>query len=186
MRAMLGAAIAIAMTGSIAHAETPTTQADARDPEIAVALAVGVPLLGVAVQVRAMVGSEPNIPLLALGSAAIILGPAAGHWYGHHVGTLGLAARTLGTVALVTTALYFDVGDECDGASCNNFHRDRQIQTGLVVGGLTTIAASMVYDAITAHREVGEWNRTHAISIAPTAIAAPTGSSLGIGIGGRF
>ena len=171
----------VAMVGPLAHAQTPDVlpePAPDKSVELATGLTVGLPLVGLAVTYAGASGDLPTNPGLAvLGLAIMLVGPSAGHQYTGHVGTVGLATRGL-AFATMYVGLSGYLSDESP--------HDRKVGKVVLGAGMAAFVGSIVYDVITARPEVGEWNRDHAITIAPTAIATPTGSSFGLGIGGRF
>ncbi len=182
MRAALVAVMAVMVATSVARADEP---AQDKSPELAMTLSISIPVAGF---VGIAAGTEGS-SLVKVGIAAMIVGPATGHWYAHEPGLIGLAARSVAAVAL-----YYGL-DELRYGGCDldcpvndtSGQRNERLGYALTISGLAVFAASTVYDVVLARREVGTWNREHAIAVAPTAIATPSGgTTMGIGIGGRF
>lgn len=111
--------------------------------------------------------------------------PAAGHWYAGRVGTYGILAR-LGGISFFMAGISeiddakkcargIEVYDGCDGVS-------RGAGRALVGVGATLYIGSLVYDFVSSRREVHEYNRRHAVQLAPFT----TQGSTGLAVTGAF
>jgi hypothetical protein len=119
--------------------------------------------------------------LMALGIVFALPGPAVGHWYTNHIGTVGLAARAVGVPLFFVGLSHLDHIERCargelDGFYCEGLSRTKG--RAFVAGGLALTVGSWLYDLITARREVRQHNAARTFTVAPTFI--PGGGGVAI------
>lgn len=168
------------------EAPKPTEIVDEKQPEIAVMLSVGTTLAGFA---TIAVGDEHETAAL-VGLALAYVGPATGQWYAGRFGGYGLAARAVAGVGFVYgigMLLSGDGGceadryDDCSAFDARVARDERRGKIALAASSLLWIGSS-VYDVVKARDAANEWNRDHAVTIAP--VIAP--QSAGLSVIGRF
>lgn len=103
----------------------------------------------------------------AVGLAGAVVGPSVGHWYAHSFPTAGVAVRALGVAAVLLGSEARDEGSDAG--------------TALVVAGAGLVAASTVYDILTAPRRARQYNG-RVVSVAPVI----RGDGAQLAIIGRF
>ncbi len=185
----------LAATCSIAAAQPPSqvapiAQSESKDPTNAALLSIGVPVAGL-LTILAADGHE-SIALAGLG--AMYVGPSTGHWYAHRIGGIGLAVRAGALAAMVYGFRKADhQGYDCidlDAAACeaaeNQWHREEKIGMGVFYGGFALWLGSSVFDVVMAVRATRDWNREHALTIAPMMMSTPNGRATGLSLQMQF
>ncbi len=135
----------------------------------------------------------------APGLLLMYIGPSFGRWYGGGSAAVGLLTRT-GASLLVVAAIQedinhhvddcvpdIDLGETCEGEDAAKARHDRKVKALLYTGAAIWIASSL-YDIVMAPLDARDFNREHAITVAPTALSAGPGGALvpGLALGGRF
>ena len=128
---------------------------------------------------------EVELPLVATGVAAVVLGPSFGELYAGRGWTPGLSMRAGG---LLLGAVGFGVAlQECGAdpeGSC-----DPTAGGVIFLGGAALFIAGGVYDIVTAPRAARAWNASHAqeLLVVPTALHdARGGAAPGLTVAGTF
>ncbi|HEY5947725.1 MAG TPA: hypothetical protein VIV40_19630 [Kofleriaceae bacterium] len=182
---LLASSAAFAQPGQTA----PQPELDQKSPSIAVGLSLGVTAAGVVTLI-----ASDNDSLSWLGLGALYFGPSTGQWYAGELGGLGLGARALGGVAAIYGfSQLLQSENDCepgiDGdCSAENARADRAGTRGMLflLGGTGLWVGSSIADVIFAKRAADRFNQRHALTIAPTALAAPGGRVPGLVVSARF
>lgn len=159
---------ALTMPGANAKASAP----EQKSPELAVAISIGATLGSFAL---AASGSDTG---LAIGGIGLILGPSTGQWYSGRIGGLGIASRAASVVLLGYGIALADTGG-CEAwytdAECSQVHTDETNGEYMIYAGLALWAGSTIFDFVMAHHAASNWNREHAVRVAPAVFAASGG-----------
>jgi hypothetical protein len=185
MMTKLVALTAVLTIASVAHAQTPgeITRSDAgpKNPDSALMLSLGGTAASAVMVIAGAQGGD-NGGLLMAGLASSLVTPSLGEWYAGKPLTAGMGIR--GASALVTFAGLAESLKclDADG-SC---HSDASAGY-LLAGGLIGYATGTIYDIATAPSAAREYNRKHAVTVEPSLLRTPSGTtSVGVGIGGTF
>lgn len=157
----------------------PESSDEARDPAAATVLALGgttVSIVGLALAV-----DEQNTAGIVAGIASVALLPSAGHWYGGKLVTPGMGLRLVGA-AVTTYGLLNLISAERAAESDDNPPRHDHLGVIALVG-FATWGTGVVYDLVTAHTAVREWNARHT-QLRPTVLK--TAGGYGVGLTARF
>ena len=137
--------------------------------------------------------SDPS-PVV-LGAAVAYVGPSIGRWYGGGSAAIGLVGRAVGGAFLIAAASERPIDPNCDPGSedCTGQNeaiakQERRERMLLVTGAVLWIGAS-VYDFVMAPLDAREFNRAHAVTVAPTVMrGGGHGAALvpGLALSGRF
>jgi hypothetical protein len=199
--------LAFVVLASEARAEPPGMRAPTpppkhtapahRSPALALGLSLGVTGAGFALSVAAASRHAPDPAPLMLAVGVTYIGPSIGRWYGGGSAAIGLLTRAAG-IGLIGLGIAEDhpIDDciaetpgECDGHDRAVAERDRKVKT-LVFTGAALWIASSVYDFVHAPLDAREFNREHAVTVAPTVLrgGGQGGSALvpGLAVQGRF
>lgn len=145
---------------------SPAAADDAKSPEVAVGLSVGVTAAGA---VTFLAADDDALELVGLG--ALYFGPSTGHWYAGRIGGIGLATRgAAGLAAMYGLGLV--LASECDDidGDCAGAHGHGDAGAALMIGGAALWVGSSIYDVVAAKRAIDDWNVRHAITVVPTAL----------------
>jgi hypothetical protein len=158
-------ALVLVLLCGVAHAES-----ERKDPTVAVALSVGVPVAG-AVTVAAAPGA-----LKLVGVAALLVGPSTGRWYAGEGGGATLTLRVFGgvTMGVGVVMLYGISTNDCDPDETCASTRPYE---ALALAGAGVIVATTIADVVLAKRAADRWN------VAPTLVG---GDAPGVTVSGRF
>lgn len=194
-RVAILAAIAIALAAeALASAQpapapgrnvAPVADAAAKSPGVATGLAIGSTVLasGLFVGSIAYGGGEAGLyGTMLVGAVA----PSAGHIYageGRHA-LITSAVRGAGlTMMLIGVGAAFDWCEH----DCGEADEDDALGNTLFGVGLLTHLIATGYDLVDAHRAAKRTNvRRRSILVQPAALRSPSGTAVGISIGGRF
>ncbi len=176
--AVLLGSVAVARAETTATAETSDAY---RSPATASALSIsGVAASGLAMLAGAAIGGDTGAGNAIAGAASLMVTPSIGQIYSGDYLSTGLIARLAGTAAMgLGGALLLDGGfDDEQG----------KVAVGLLlfVGGAAAAVSGVVLDVAFAGTAAERWNVKHGFTVAPTAIATPSGASAGLGFSGRF
>ncbi|HTR55933.1 MAG TPA: hypothetical protein VMJ10_34895 [Kofleriaceae bacterium] len=112
------------------------------------------------------------------GLASLLVTPSLGEWYAGQPFTLGMGVRAASTAAFIvgiSTAIRCD-GEQSSGCGLG----------ALWVAGAIGYGAGILIDVAGAGHAVDRFNAAHRLQFAPTVMATPSGSVMGMGVGGRF
>jgi hypothetical protein len=185
-------ALTVALTAagaSVAHAQAPgetspvSSDAGPKDPDTALMLSLGGTLASHAIMFAGL--AADNGDLVLGGLATGFFAPSFGEWYAGKPLTAGMGIRA--------ASAFVTVAGVAEGLKCLDFEgSDTSCHSGdsagiLIAGGLIGYAAGSIYDIATAPRAAREYNRTHAVTVQPSLLRTPSGTtSVGVGIGGTF
>jgi hypothetical protein len=190
MTKLVALTAALVTASSVAHAQAPGETAPGSDvpelknPDTALMLSLG----GTAASVgMVLVGasSHDGGGLISAGVVSSLVTPSLGEWYAGKPLTAGMGIRAASAVVtMVGIAESLECLDfEGSDTSC---HSDDSAGL-LVAGGLIGYATGTIYDIATAPRAAREYNRAHAITVQPSVMRTPSGTTtMGVGIGGTF
>ncbi|MCA9679968.1 MAG: hypothetical protein H6709_10240 [Kofleriaceae bacterium] len=167
-------ALAVLAVSTPARAEGDATLAPKEDGTalgLSVAGTIAGPLLFGAGMVAAGQKSDGlAIGMYWTGTAALLLGPSAGHWYAGHYLTPGLGLRVGGAAVAV-------VGVAAGFGACFDQECDRGPYVAAMVLGTGAYVADVVWDLATTGDAVDAWNREHGLDVglAPIVIGSAGG-----------
>ena len=181
-----------------ARAQPPGTKPPPRkSPASAFLTSLGVTAGGGAA--IAVAASTESGELAVAGGVAMFVGPSVGRWYaGARAGTvIGLAARAV-ALGLALEGLHEDAQpvdscdddlDDCTAHDAIEARQDRKARN-LYISAAVLWAGSSVWDIVRAPLDARDFNREHAVTVAPTVMpgAGSGGAALtpGLVVSGRF
>jgi hypothetical protein len=152
-----------------------------RSPVAAVALSTAA-TLATAGLFYAATNPTANATAIYFSTAGVVLAPSAGEWYAGDYLNIGLGVRVVGAAMFLAGIR----GNNCDPEpgitySCWG-------NPVLVIAGMGVVASGAIYDIVTAGRAANRFNERHAadFQVVPAVMNAPSGPTVGLGIGGRF
>ncbi len=177
--ASVAALSAVLLTTQLAKADDGTSE---KDPQTAFALSLGGTAASLGVMGIGMAAQNSNV--FTLGLVSTLVTPSIGEWYAGKPLTWGMGLRAAGATAFLGGAV---LAFKCWGDDSGSCHSD-EVATGvLVFGGAGAYVGGIIYDIATAGTAAEEFNREHALSLAPTMIrGANNTTTMGFGIGGKF
>jgi hypothetical protein len=187
MMTKLVALTAVLTVASVAHAQAPgeaaPTSSDAgpKNPDTALMLSLGGAAASAAMVIAGAQGSD-NGGLLVAGLATSLVTPSLGEWYAGKALTAGMGIRAASAVVtmvgLSESLKCLDADGSCQSDASAGY---------LLAGGLIGYATGTIYDIATAPTAAREYNRRHAVTVQPSLLRTPWGTtSVGVGIGGTF
>jgi hypothetical protein len=158
-----------------------------RYPLVALGLSLGLSAAG-----GAMVAGGEDYA--ALGVLTMYFGPSIGRWYGGGSAAIGLLGRTAGALFVVAAIEEdYPIDDDCfpDEEDCTAHDQAVADQDRRVKRLLYTAAAlwvgSTIYDCVRAPLDARDFNREHAVKVAPTVMPAGNGALVpALALSGRF
>ncbi|HEY8142698.1 MAG TPA: hypothetical protein VIG06_08505 [Kofleriaceae bacterium] len=171
-----------------AHADALSRPDESRkSPAIALAWSAGLTAAGGAIVLGGFATDEDAWGLL-LGAPILFFGPAFGRGYAHGNIVPGLLIRgATGLVALhLINENILQCTDECaPGEDPTRLEGEPKAVVYTLAG---IFLASAAYDIVRAPLDAREFNRTHAITVAPTVMPAGQGGALapGVAVSGQF
>ncbi len=194
-------AILVVLPAATAHAQppgesVPRRQADPphRSPALALGLSLGVTAAGTAIAIGAASRHDADITPVLAGGLIAWVGPATGRWAGGGSAALGLFARGVAGIVILAGAserpnddCVEDMPGDCDAEDAASAAQKRRARRIIGAGAAVWIASS-VYDIVRAPLDARDFNRAHAITVAPAPMSAGPGAPLvpGLVVGGRF
>lgn len=172
--------VSVVLPGGNVRAEDPAPR-ETRSPWTAFALsagstALGLGLLGIEHE-RAPGQHAPADQMLVLGGGALVMvGPSLGHFYVDDTRSVGLYVRGVGAGVAMIAALASI--PKCEGQADTGIFADCRNDVWI---GLGIIGFGAVIDVVSAPHAASQWNRDHAVTIAPIVAPAP-----GLAIAGTF
>jgi hypothetical protein len=124
-----------------------------------------------------------GLEVAAIGFLGTFVTPSFGEWYAGKYLTGGLGLRLLGTaVAAVGVSRLQLCFDSCGGEHVNNSDAG-----AVIVLGLATYAAGIIWDVASAPSTVRESNARRHPVITPSILTSPSGgAAYGLGLAGNF
>jgi hypothetical protein len=165
--------------GEVAPLPEPA-HVDAKDPNSAVLLSLGVTTAGIVTIAAA--GKANSGPGMLLGLAGVYLGPSTGRWYAGQTGGGSLALRALGGVAMVYGLALVLSQEDCDYECTSSSGNTGAV---LLFGGLALWGGTTIYDIVMAKRDTDQWNATH-LHLTPTVMSMAGHNGMGLSLATRF
>jgi hypothetical protein len=180
----LSAAAILLGSLAVAHAEPADADAAYRSPATASLLSIGgFAASGLTMMAGLALDGGPGGGLIVIGAASLLITPSIGQFYSGNYLSAGLLTRLAGTAAmalggyLVIRSFDFDVHDDDSGEAAGSL---------LFAGGGIAFLTGAIIDVTFAGTAAERWNAKHGITVAPTAIATPSGTTAALGLSGRF
>ena len=167
---------------------TDTPPAERKSPAVALGWSLGLTAVGSAVLFGGLASDRAG-PGLVFGTPILVIAPATGRWYAGGRSFPGLLIRGVtGVTALaVIRSESLQCTDEC--APGEDAHRLEGQAKAIVYGAAAIFFASAVYDLVRAPLDAREFNREHAVTVAPTVLrGGGQGAALvpGLALSGSF
>ncbi len=145
-----------------------------KNPDTALALSVG----GVVASGATMLGATGgNATWWIVGAGTLVITPSFGHLYAADYMTWGLGLRLAAPLAIYLGSKMSCVNPDGDG--CSRPGNGQILMYGLGAGAFVT---GIVLDLATARSAARDYNREHAVTVAP----APISGGYGLAVVGRF
>jgi hypothetical protein len=173
----LAATAALLAALRTAHAEPETY----RSPTIATSLSLGgIAASGLTIAAGAAIGGDTGVAVAIVGAGSLLITPSAGNFYSGKYLSSGLIARAAGAAAMGIGGTLLVRSTFLDNNS--------DVAVGMLafLGGSVAFVTGTILDVARAGSVAQEWNARHHLTLTPTAISTPTGSSGGLGLGARF
>jgi hypothetical protein len=177
-----------------ARAEPPGTSVpepapkEARRPRKSPPIALGVSLgvMGLGAGMLALGVAADSDAVATAGAAAAFVGPTVGRLYAGKLALGGLLVRTIGVGVIIHGAHERVTPDKCvpeEGIDCTRADKaaaDRERRGNRIMyAGAALLVGATLWDIVWAPLDAREFNRAHALAIAPTLMPGGAGLALG-------
>lgn len=169
--------VIVSLLSGVAAAQ-PETVAEPKSEQAAFGWSLLGTLAPIAITIAGGAFDEPGV--MALGTAGMVLGPTAGHWYAGRWVTGGLIARGGGAALMMAGAVQalgnIDCETGCSGGAAAG---------PLMLGGAALFVGGTLHDLATAGRSARAYNERQ-YNVGPTVVGTTTTTTLGLGVSGAF